>query len=223
MWCIVRGPQVVLSLLAVKGAVDSSRYLNRAYSSDLPNACQHLALSRPHCNKPALTHPTDAAARSLNNVSSNGSALSSMNPVWPLHNLSHRDRDQESDMAMSIEMMNEYGTHAVRVSIDEATVLLEAQEVDAVIERLSLIRAAMRPEVPKEPSRSHKYVIEMDPCWHTEKHPLYEGGVIFMRHSGLGWTGFALPTQSLSALNEAVSKLVQTLQKEETENHALMN
>jgi hypothetical protein len=106
-------------------------------------------------------------------------------------------------MAMSIEMMNEYGTHAVRIAVDEATVLLGAQEVDAVIERLSLIRAAMRPEVPKEPSRTHQYVIEMNPCWHTEKHPL------------------ALPTPSLAKLNEALSKHLETLEQEEA--HALMN
>nr|WP_144154297.1 hypothetical protein [Paraburkholderia sp. BCC1885] len=126
-------------------------------------------------------------------------------------------------MTMSIEMMNEYGTHAVRVAIGEAAVLLEAQEIDAVIERLSLMRAAMRPEVPKEPSRTHQYVIEMDPCWHTEKHPLYDGGVLFMRHSGLGWTGFALPTSSLATLTEALSKHLQVLEREEADTHALMN
>ena len=124
-------------------------------------------------------------------------------------------------MAMTIDMMNEYGTHAVRIAVDEAAVLLEAQEIDAVIERLSLIRAAMRPEVPKEPSRTHQYVIEMDPCWHTEKHPLYDGAVLFLRHTGLGWAGFALPTPSLAKLNEALSKHLQTLELEEA--HAVMN
>ncbi|SDH14236.1 hypothetical protein SAMN05216466_107250 [Paraburkholderia phenazinium] len=124
-------------------------------------------------------------------------------------------------MAMTIEMMNEYGDNAVRVAIDQNAVLLGAQEVDAVIERLSLIRAAMRPEVPKEPSRTHQYVIEMDPCWHTEKHPLYDGAVLFMRHTGLGWAGFALPTPSLAKLNEALGKHLEALQTEEA--HALMN
>ncbi|WP_090685991.1 hypothetical protein [Paraburkholderia phenazinium] len=122
---------------------------------------------------------------------------------------------------MTIEMMNEYGDNAVRVAIDQNAVLLGAQEVDAVIERLSLIRAAMRPEVPKEPSRTHQYVIEMDPCWHTEKHPLYDGAVLFMRHTGLGWAGFALPTPSLAKLNEALGKHLEALQTEEA--HALMN
>jgi hypothetical protein len=100
-------------------------------------------------------------------------------------------------MAMTIEMMNEYGTHAVRIAVDEG------------------------PEVPKEPSRTHQYVIEMNPCWHTEKHPLYDGAVLFMRHTGLGWAGFALPTPSLAKLTEALSKHLQTLEQEEA--HALMN
>lgn len=57
-------------------------------------------------------------------------------------------------MTMTIEMINEYGTPAVSVKIDDRNVVLEAEEVDAVIERLGLIRAAMRPEIPKEPSRA---------------------------------------------------------------------
>ncbi|RFU48260.1 hypothetical protein [Paraburkholderia sp. DHOC27] len=120
---------------------------------------------------------------------------------------------------MTIEMINEYGTHAVDVTIDERHVVLGAEEVDAVIERLALIRASMRPEIAKEPSRTHQYVIEMDPCWHTEKHPLYEGAVLFMRHSGLGWAGFALPTPSLAKLHEALGKHLAQLE----ESHALMN
>ncbi|HEY1999142.1 MAG TPA: hypothetical protein VGH41_18775 [Paraburkholderia sp.] len=122
-------------------------------------------------------------------------------------------------MTMSIEMINEYGAQAVRVAIEEHSVLLEAPELDAVIERLSLLRAAMRPEIPKEPSRTHQYVIEMDPCWHTEKHPLYEGAVLFLRHSGLGWAGFALPTHSLSTLSKALNQHLEALE----ETHALMN
>jgi hypothetical protein len=122
-------------------------------------------------------------------------------------------------MTMTIEMINEYGTHAVKVGIDDRHVVLEAEEVDAVIERLALIRASMRPEIPREPSRSHQYVIEMDPCWHSEKHPLYEGAVLFLRHSGLGWAGFALPTHSLVTLKDALNRHLEQLE----EAHAVMN
>jgi hypothetical protein len=141
--------------------------------------------------------------------------------VQTFHNFSNVISIRSRNMALTIEMMNEYGTPAVRITVDEASALLETHEIDAVIERLSLIRAAMRPEVPKEPSRTHQYVIEMDPCWHTEKHPLYDGAVLFMRHSGLGWAGFALPTSSLAKLNEALTNHLHTLELEEA--HAVMN
>jgi hypothetical protein len=111
---------------------------------------------------------------------------------------------------MSIEKVNEYGRHAVRITVDQREVLLEVSEIDAVIEHLGMIRATMRPEVPKEPLRTHQYVIEMDPCWHTEKHPLYDGAVMFLRHSGVGWAGFALPTESLVKLHQALSKHLET-------------
>ena len=112
---------------------------------------------------------------------------------------------------MKIEMVNQYGKNAVRVAIDETSVLLEVEDVDAVIEHLSLIRAAMRPEVPQEPSRTHQYVIEIDPCWHAQQPPLYDGAVLFLRHAGLGWAGFALPTHSLAKLSETLSKHVEAL------------
>jgi hypothetical protein len=108
--------------------------------------------------------------------------------------------------AMSIERINEYGNHAVRIAIGHNAVSLKADELDALLERLGLIRAAMQPEVPKMPSRTHQYVVEMNPCWLAEKHPLYDGTVLFLRHTGLGWAGFALPTHSLAQLKDVLSQ-----------------
>src|ERR1700677_4214607 len=105
-----------------------------------------------------------------------------------------RNEDQAMTGAMSIERITEYGNHAVRIAIGQNNVLLKADELDALVEHLSMIRSGMQPQVPKLPSRTHQYVIEMDPCWHAEKHPLYDGTVLFLRHTGLGWAGFAIPT-----------------------------
>jgi hypothetical protein len=107
---------------------------------------------------------------------------------------------------MSIERVNEYGRNAVRIDIDGSAVLLEAADLDALIENLAVLRATMRPEVPTAPSRTHQYVIEIDPCWHAEKHPLNDGAVMFLRHSGLGWAGFALPSESLAKLHHALTR-----------------
>lgn len=117
---------------------------------------------------------------------------------------------------VKIEMVNQYGMQSVRLAIEQTAVFLEVEEVDAVIEHLGLIRAAMRPAVPKAPSRAHQYAVEMDPCWHSEKHPLYDGTVLFLRHSGLGWTGFALPRHSLVQLNHVLSRHLEALPEVQT-------
>jgi hypothetical protein len=120
---------------------------------------------------------------------------------------------------MSIEKVNEYGKNAVRIDIDGSAVLLEVADLDALIEHLGALRATMRPELPMAPVRAHRYVIEVDPCWHAEKHPMSDGAVLFLRHSGLGWAGFALPTESLVKLHHALG---QQLEKS-LEVHGMFN
>ncbi|MBC8751742.1 hypothetical protein OKW43_008379 [Paraburkholderia sp. WC7.3g] len=116
--------------------------------------------------------------------------------------------------AMSLEVVNEHGKPAVRMGIENAAVLLDAEDIDGVIHRLSYLRAGMRPDIPLQPSPQQQFVLEMDPCWHTEKHPLYDGAVLILRHSGLGWTGFALPTHSLAQLREAITRHLAALDQE---------
>ena len=100
-----------------------------------------------------------------------------------------------------------------------AKVLQVIAEEGLVLEHLSALRATMRPEVPKEPLRAHQYVIEIDPCWHAEKHPLHDGAVLFLRHSGLGWAGFALPTESLARLHHALTQQLEA----SLEVHGMLN
>jgi hypothetical protein len=120
---------------------------------------------------------------------------------------------------MSIEKVNEYGQNAVRIDIDGSAVLLEVADLDALIEHLGVLRATMRPELPKAPLRTHQYVIEIDPCWHAEKNPLNDGAVLFLRHSGLGWAGFALPTDSLAKLHDALAQQLES----SLEVHGMLN
>ncbi|MFP3644001.1 hypothetical protein [Paraburkholderia sp. SIMBA_054] len=115
---------------------------------------------------------------------------------------------------MSVEVIDEYGEQAVRIAIDDAVALLGAEDIDALIQHLSYIRAGMQPEVQKVPSRAQQYVLEMDPCWHSEKHPLYDGAVVMLRHSGLGWSAFALPTHSLQKLRDTLTQHLAALEAE---------
>src|SRR5438309_11819949 len=105
---------------------------------------------------------------------------------------------------MQVELINEYGDQALRVTINPSAALLDVPNVDALIEQLALLRARMRPEVSKEVSHRHRYVVEVDPCWYTEKHPLFEGAVVFFRHTGFNWAGFAVPKESLIKLIDAL-------------------
>ncbi|WP_309249215.1 hypothetical protein [Paraburkholderia sp. CNPSo 3281] len=106
---------------------------------------------------------------------------------------------------MSIELVNEYGQHAVCVKVGGQAALLDAPDVDGLIEELSKLRALMQPAVPEQPLRSHQYVLEFDPCWYTERNPLFDGTVVFLRHTGLGWASFAIPTESMHRLKAALS------------------
>ncbi|MBB2931655.1 hypothetical protein [Paraburkholderia silvatlantica] len=115
---------------------------------------------------------------------------------------------------MSIELVNEYGQHAVCVKVGGQVALLDTPDVDGLIEELSKLRAHMQPAVPEQPLRSHQYVLEIDPCWYTERNPLFDGTVVFLRHTGLGWAGFAIPTESMHRLKAALSAHEAAAQRE---------
>ena len=106
--------------------------------------------------------------------------------------------------ALNIEMVNAYGNNGLRVSVESESLILEVPTIDALIEELGKLRSEMRPCVPHEISLSKQHLVEMDPKWHAEHSQLLDGSVVFFRHSGLGWTCFALPRPS-------IEKLIQTL------------
>jgi hypothetical protein len=105
---------------------------------------------------------------------------------------------------ISVELVNEFGEHAVCMKLNGHAALLDAMEVDRLVETLTQFRATMRPVVPKEPSRTRQYLLEIDPSWYTERNPHFDGAIVFLRHTGLGWAGFALPTESLHRLSAAI-------------------
>jgi hypothetical protein len=122
---------------------------------------------------------------------------------------------------MAVRMINEYGTPTVCFEIDGNAALLDAQELGGLIEELSLLRANMQPGVPNTPSLTHQYVMEMNPSWYTERAPLFDGAALFLRHSGLGWACFALPTESLRKLADALNKHI--LEDSAMQSHLTLN
>ncbi|WP_069266874.1 hypothetical protein [Paraburkholderia nodosa] len=74
-----------------------------------------------------------------------------------------------------IELVNEYGQHAVCVKVCGRAALLDAPDVDGLIVEVSKLRALMQPAVPEQLLLSHQYVLEIDPCWYTDRNPLRVG------------------------------------------------
>ena len=106
---------------------------------------------------------------------------------------------------LTLEVLNQYGSSSLLITMNQCNVLLDPSEVDALIGELITYRTEMQPQVSTSPSRTHKYVIESAPSWHIEGNQRFDGAVIFFRHSGLGWTGFAIPRASLARLTHALS------------------
>jgi hypothetical protein len=101
---------------------------------------------------------------------------------------------------VEMEVVNEFGTEEIHIRIGDSSALLTAAEVDRLIEQLGLIRCDLAPEVERYVSRDHRYAVENRPRWRTIAYPMFDGVVVFLRHGGFGWTGFAIPSAALGEL-----------------------
>jgi hypothetical protein len=100
-----------------------------------------------------------------------------------------------------IELLKINGNTMLHISVGEESKQLDAAGTEALIERLALLRATMGSAVPEQVSSSHRYHVEVDPCWCAQ--PREGGGaVLLMRHEGLGWHGFALSAQELHSFGQ---------------------
>ena len=106
---------------------------------------------------------------------------------------------------LSIELLQENGTSAVRLVIGDRAVLLGINDIDGLITQLGQFRAQMFPAPPQTPVKSQTYSLEVDPCWHVDRSPLFEGVVLMLRHAGFGWIAFSLPPSSIEKLHPALT------------------
>jgi hypothetical protein len=109
---------------------------------------------------------------------------------------------------MKIETVQQNGGKWLHLAIGKHDSLLDGKDVEGLIEQLSFHRSAMKPQVAEALSPTHHYTIEMHPGWYAEPHPVLNGLVLFMRHSGYGWTGFYLPKESLARLHREFRKCI---------------
>ncbi|WP_213308979.1 hypothetical protein [Paraburkholderia sacchari] len=110
---------------------------------------------------------------------------------------------------LDMEIVNEYGANSLRVRLGQDDVLLSPKEIDQIIELLGMARADVDPHVPLEVLRDRQFPLETRTTWKVIVDPGFHGAVVFLRHSGYGWTGFAIPYASLLKLLESGLKLPQ--------------
>lgn len=107
---------------------------------------------------------------------------------------------------LELHVTHETGTPVVRFTIAGASSVLGVADIEAMIAQLVGIRGAMQPAHPVAPPVG-AYPMEVDPCWRLDRANQFDGVILSLRHPGIGWTAFALPSSSLASLREAMSSL----------------
>jgi hypothetical protein len=111
--------------------------------------------------------------------------------------------------ALNIEPVNAYGKPGLRVTVETGSVILDVPTVDALIEELGRLRSDMQPCVSEQADTKKPFLVELDPSWHAQSNPLFDGSVLLLRHSGLGWTCFAIPRPSLERMIETLTEQLE--------------
>jgi hypothetical protein len=109
---------------------------------------------------------------------------------------------------MRTQFIRKEGSSTVRLEIGKHFAELNTSDVDALIEQLSAVRAVLQPAVPAHVSRRRQYAIEIDPCWYAEPHPASESVVLFLRDTGAGWAGFAIPRTGALRLRDGLARYI---------------
>jgi hypothetical protein len=106
---------------------------------------------------------------------------------------------------IELQLVNEYGEPSLLVTLGGQSATLSANEVDRLIETLGFARADLLPAPDMTVSRSDRYAVETNTDWHVHHNPLFDGALLFLRHTGFGWTGFGLPSGEMDLLMEAMT------------------
>lgn len=94
---------------------------------------------------------------------------------------------------IELKMVNEYGDPSLLVTIGGESAALATDELEQLIETLGLFRADLAPAPDETVSTSDRFAVEWNVEWRLHYNPLFDGALLFLRHTGFGWTGFGLP------------------------------
>jgi hypothetical protein len=107
---------------------------------------------------------------------------------------------------LQLQVTSETGVPVVRFTIAGESSVLGVTDVDAMIGQLARIRQTMQPAHPFARPAT-EYPLEVDPSWHVDISVQFDGAILSMRHAGIGWMAYALPTSSLAKLAETLSSM----------------
>lgn len=87
---------------------------------------------------------------------------------------------------------NYIGVQIVTDGTVTETIALDSQTIDQLIVQLASLRIQLKDPVPSEPTEASLRMVVNDPRVAMRAEPLDEKKVLFLRHPGLGWLGFAV-------------------------------
>jgi hypothetical protein len=85
----------------------------------------------------------------------------------------------------------------------EASIKLDAEALELLINQLGRLRASMKSEISREPKIKSEYMVVLNPVWQTKRPPPPLDGILLkLGHPGFGWEAFLLPHHEAASLGK---------------------
>ncbi len=98
------------------------------------------------------------------------------------------------------------------LSLNNESIHLTSEELDQRISELSAIRAQMQPGIPEEPPSIQEAVV--NPLYAIRVDRVTRACLLRIRHPGLGWLNFEIPSQEIVNMKEVWSEIARRLELE---------
>jgi hypothetical protein len=108
---------------------------------------------------------------------------------------------QTKQLRFAVDNQRTYiGVQVVTDGTVTETVALDAKAIDQLIIQLASLRIQLREPVASEPTEANLKMIVNDPKVALRIEALDDKQVLFLRHPGLGWLGFALSEDTTESI-----------------------
>lgn len=97
------------------------------------------------------------------------------------------------------------------------TIALDAKAIDQLIIQLASLRIQLRDPVAAEPTEANLKMVVNEPKLALRVESLDDKQVLFLRHPGLGWLGFALGEETTTAMSDWITAHLNGVKRSGTE------